>query len=308
MSKRDDEAMPAGLAETLLALQQHSQQLVALYDPQDMLRYANPAFCQAYKVEPDGRQTWADMMRQSHASGEGACVEADDIEAWLHSVSSHRRKKPFRAFEADLSDGRWLWVTETAQPQGWLLCVASDISSLRRDQGALRQARAEALTAAHSDALTGIGNRQHGMQLLQRALRHGEGWPLCVATLDIDHFKQINDGLGPAAGDAVLCDFARQLQASIRREDGCARVGGEEFLLILPAAAAAQAGAIIERLLARVRRARPLAEQPGRGYSCSVGLAEAVWGEEAGALLRRAEAALHRAKDEGRDRCVLAEA
>lgn len=304
---RNAEEMPPGLADVLLNLQQESQLLVALFDGQDVLRHANRAFRQAYKVEPDGALTWAGMMRHCHAVGEGACIETDDIEAWLAAIISRRGKIPFRAFEADLCDGRWLWVTETTQLQGWMLLVASDITSLRQDDRALRQAHAKALAAAQTDVLTGLSNRRHGMQLLQSALVHSETWPLCVATLDLDDFKQINDSFGHAAGDLVLCDFARQLQASIRREDGCARIGGEEFLLILPAAGAGQASAILERLLGRVRRSRPLPEQPERGYSCSAGLAQAVWGEEAGALLRRADAALYRAKAAGRDRVELAE-
>jgi len=257
---RNAEEMPPGLADVLLNLQQESQLLVALFDGQDVLRHANRAFRQAYKVEPDGVLTWAGMMRHCHAAGEGACIETDDIEAWLAAIISRRGKIPFRAFEADLCDGRWLWITETTQLQGWMLLVASDITSLRQDDRALRQAHAKALAAAQTDVLTGLSNRRHGMQLLQSALVHSETWPLCVATLDLDDFKQINDSFGHAAGDLVLCDFARQLQASIRREDGCARIGGEEFLLILPAAGAGQASAILERLLGRVRRSRPLPE------------------------------------------------
>jgi diguanylate cyclase (GGDEF)-like protein len=303
-----DAAVPPGLAETLLQLQQDSQLLVALFDAQDMLRHANRAFCQAYKVVPDGRLSWADMMRANHAKQEGAFIETDDIEAWLASVRSRRGKQPFRAFEVDLCDGRWLWMTETTQLQGWMLCVGSDITGLRQDDRALRQAHAKALAAAQTDVLTGLSNRRHGMQLLQGALAHTETWPLCVVTLDLDHFKQVNDRFGHAAGDLVLCDFAHQLQASIRREDGCARIGGEEFLLILPAAGVGQAGAILERLLGRVRRARPLPEHPDFAYTASAGLAEAAWGEEAGALLRRADAALYRAKASGRDRVERADA
>lgn len=297
-----DAEMPPGLAETLLDLQEDSQLLVALFDAQDVLRYANKAFRQAYHAEPDGRLNWADMMRACHRDGRGAVIEAEDIEAWLASVISRRGKLAYRAFEVDLSDGRWIWVTETSQLHGWMLLVASDITCLRQDSRSLRQAHAKALAAAQTDPLTGLSNRRHGMQLLQGALAHSETWPLCVAVLDLDDFKRINDELGHIAGDLVICDFARQLQASIRREDGCARIGGEEFLLILPAAAGAQAGAILERLLGRVRRARPLPDHPERGYTCSVGLAEAVWGEAADDLLQRADAALYQAKAAGRDR------
>lgn len=299
--------LPASLGDVLLQLQQDSQLLVALFDPQDLLRHANPAFRAAYKLAPDASPCWADIMRANHAQGQGAVIEADDIEAWLATAATRRGKQPWRAFEIDLWDGRWLWVTETVQANGWLMFVASDITGLRQDDRALRQAHVKAVRAARTDALTGLGNRRHALQLLQQALSHGESWPLCAVMLDLDHFKAINDELGHAAGDLVIRDFARQLQSSIRREDGCGRMGGEEFLLILPTAGRGQAGSIVERLLARVRLARPLAEQPERGYTCSAGLAEAQWGETAEALLQRADAALYRAKAQGRDRLVTAD-
>ena len=301
-----DPEAPPGLApeldEILLTLQEDSPVLVALFDPRDMLRHANKAYREAYKVGPEDGISWADMMRRSHARREGALIESDDIEGWLASVTSRRGKLPFRAFEADLCDGRWLWMTETVHANGWMYCVANDITCLRQDSRSLRQAHAKALAAAQTDALTGLSNRRHGMQLLQSALAQGESWPLCIASLDLDRFKHVNDTLGHAAGDQVIVDFARQLQGSIRREDGCARMGGEEFLLILPTAGLGEARAVLERLLTRVRQSRPLREQPDHGYTCSGGLAQAIWGESADALLRRADAALYCAKESGRDR------
>ena len=294
-------------AEILFTLQEDSPVLVAMFDEKDVLRHANRAFRQAYKVEPDGRLTWADLIRGNHARGEGALIETDNIDDWLASASSRRGKLPYRAFEADLCDGRWLWMTETVHANGWMFCVASDITTLRQDSRSLRQAHAKALAAAQTDALTGLSNRRHGMQLLQNALANTEAWPLCVASLDLDLFKHVNDSLGHAAGDAVIRDFARQLQACIRREDGCARIGGEEFLLILPAAGVGQAGAVLERLLGRVRLSRPLPDHPEQGYTFSGGLAQAVWGETADTLLKRADAALYRAKDAGRDRIERAD-
>ncbi|MDI4634499.1 diguanylate cyclase [Pelomonas sp. V22] len=298
----------APLPQTLLALHEASPNPAALFDAGDVLRWANKAFCEAYKVQPDGVLTWSDMMRNNHARSQGAVIEADDIEAWLAATASRRGKLPHRAFEADLSDGRWIWMSETMQADGWMLCLAIDITPLRQDSRSLRQAHAKAVRAAQTDALTGLANRRQGLQLLQQALTQPEAWPLCVAMLDLDHFKQVNDQLGHAAGDEVLRDFARQMLASTRREDGCARLGGEEFLLILPAAALGQAGVIVERLLARVRLARPLADVPEFGYRCSAGLVEAQWGESAETLLQRADAALYRAKAAGRDRVERDEA
>lgn len=298
---------PDSLAEVLLSLQQDSELLLALFDERDVLRHANAAFRSAYKTEPDGCLDWASIMRANHALGQGAVIEADDIEAWLASAASRRGKLPWRAFEVDLWDGRWIWATETVHASGWLLFVASDITGLKQESRALRQAHMKALRASQTDALTGLSNRRHSLQQLQHTLALSESWPLCAVMLDLDNFKRINDELGHAAGDLVIRDFARHLQASIRREDGCGRLGGEEFVLLLPNAGRGQAASIVERLLARVRQARPLPEHGERGYTCSAGLAEAQWGETAEALLQRADAALYRAKAAGRDRMDMAD-
>ena len=276
-------------ARRLLALHEGSPSLVALFDDQDVLRYANPAFRQAYQAEPDGHLTWAQMMRDSHRHGQGPVIEVDDIEAWLASMSALRGKLPHRAFELDFGDGRWIWMTESCQQQGWMLCIGSDITGLRQGGQSLYPAHAKALAVAQTDSLTGLSNRRHGMQLLRAALADSETWPLCVAVLGLEPVNAADDSHGPAARDLLILDFSRQLQASIRREDGCARIGGAAFVLILPAAGGSQAGAIVDRLIERVRRARPRVEQAEPAYKVSVGLVEAVWGETAEDVLRRAE-------------------
>ena len=98
-----------------------------------------------------------------------------------------------------------------------MLCIASDITDLYQSNRTLRQAHVKALAAAHTDSMTGLSNRRHGLQLLRARLSQSEIWPMCVAVLDLDFFKQINDSLGHDAGDAVICDFARLLQAGSRQ-------------------------------------------------------------------------------------------
>lgn len=292
-------APPAELRAILQSLQDDSPLMIALFDGEDCLRYANAAFRGAYALAPDAGPSWTELMRHCHATGHGGLIETDDIEAWLLATGARRGKLPYLAFDAELGDGRWIWMTETRQTQGWTLCVASDITALRHEGRAPRQPALRAAAAAQTDALTGLDNQRRGMQLLQDALAQGETWPLSVAVLELD------DPDREAADDRVIVDLARQLQASTRREDGCARFEASRFLLVLPATALPQGVAITERLLARVRRARPLAAE--RGYSCSVGVTEAVWGESAEQLLRRAEAAMARARAGGGDRLERAE-
>ena len=297
-----DDALPA----VVLDLLQASGQLVAIFDGHDILRFANPAFVQAYHLRPDGHSTWVDLMRGNYQHRRGTSIDTQDFDRWLTSARSRRGKEPFRAFESDIHGGRWIWMTETTLANGWMLCVASDITNLHQDGRSLRLTRDQALRAAQTDALTGLGNRTH---ILQQADAHiAQGQPLVLVLLELDYFKRINDGYGHPAGDEVLRDFARQLQASTRREDGCGRIGGEEFMMLLPGTDLAQASAVVQRLLDRVRASRPLAEAPAQGYTTSAGLALHRAGECMNALYRRADQALYRAKQAGRDRLLCDDA
>ncbi|UCF24483.1 MAG: GGDEF domain-containing protein, partial [Ralstonia sp.] len=121
----------------MLALWADTPVLVAAYDHTDTLRYANAAFVQAYRAQEG--QTWAELMRANHCTREGAQIDTDDIDAWIASARSRRGKTPYRAFEAELHGGRWLWMTETVHANGWLLSIASDVTPLHTGHRALRQ-------------------------------------------------------------------------------------------------------------------------------------------------------------------------
>lgn len=295
---------PEPLAQ-MIALWADTPVLLAAFDGTDTLRHANAAFLRAYHASVG--QTWAELMRSNHRDRVGARIDTDDINAWVASARSRRGKLPFRAFEAELHGGRWLWMTETVHANGWLLSIASDITPLHTGGRALRIDRDRALRAALTDPLTGISNRHHLMSVLRTSLTSLQDWPLTVAVLDLDFFKRINDTLGHAAGDCVLRDFATRMQHSARREDTCGRLGGEEFLMIFPRTTMADSRHQIARLMQAVRASRPLAQQPALGYTCSVGLAQARPHETAESLIQRADVALYAAKAGGRNRVMEAE-
>ena len=289
---------------------QGSPVLAALFDASDRLQHGNAAFLQAYGLQAVEPLSWEAIMRRNHAQGVGALIETDDIEAWLRTTRARRGKQAFRAFEADLCDGRWLWVTESVQADGWMLFVATDITALRVDDRALRQQRDQALRAAQTDALTRISNRTHILQQLQHhldAVRH-QGKPCGLVLIDLDHFKRINDRFGHAAGDRVLQDFASTVQQSLRRGDGFGRLGGEEFMLLLPGATQQVVQAVVERLLALVRERRPLPEAPALGYGCSAGMHMLQPHDSVATACGLADRALYSAKDRGRHQAVWAEA
>ena len=295
-----------GIAYRLLRLHEDSGVLVALYDGFDRLQYANSAFRQTFVIGPDEKPTWAELMRRNFRAKLGTVISNEDFDQWLISTQSRRGKIPFRAFETDVTDGRWLWMTETVQADGWMLCIASDITSLRTDGRSLRQARDRALQSSHTDELTGIANRRYVTARAEEMLaRPGQGTPGCVCILDLDHFKHINDQFGHHVGDLVLRDFAALLQRMVRRSDCFGRLGGEEFILVLPDTSIEAAEMIVERMLAAVRQSRPMKDAPGFHYSCSAGIAVARPGEPIEELFQRADRALYDAKMAGRDRIRL---
>jgi diguanylate cyclase (GGDEF)-like protein len=168
------------------------------------------------------------------------------------------------------------------------------------------ESESELRTHAHVDALTGLMNRRAFEQRAGDALSVSRRYhdPLALMLLDLDHFKQINDRRGHAGGDQALQAFARLLQACTRRGDLACRWGGEEFCVLLLRADATAARAFDTRLRRALANAASLPEP--LGYSAGLALVSA--GEQAlDEVVRRADAALYRAKSEGRGRLAEAE-
>ena len=287
----------------LMALIDASLQGYGLFDAGDILCYANPAFRAALGLDPQAHPSWVELMRQGYARSHGTQIATRDFDTWLTSARSRRGKLPYRMIETDLVDGRRVLTTETTLPGGWMLCVVTDVSDLATDWRSLRQQRDSALKDAMSDSLTGLSNRRY-LTMKTEALLDGGG-AVTLVILDLDFFKRINDGHGHDVGDLILKHFAGQLQAHARRDDLAGRLGGEEFLLVLPRADAAGARCVLERLLDSVRNSVPLAGDPAMRYTCSAGVAHSRAGENLAQLLQRADAALYRAKAAGRDRYMV---
>ncbi|HEX5842098.1 MAG TPA: GGDEF domain-containing protein [Pseudomonas sp.] len=165
----------------------------------------------------------------------------------------------------------------------------------------LRRLRRQLAVSAQTDALTGLANRAaldaRFAICHEQAQRYAR--PFALMLLDIDHLRRVNEERGHQCGDKVLQQFSQLLQECIRGSDGLGRWGGEEFLLLCPETSLEQAVAFAERICAR---ARGYAFASGQRQTLSAGVAELMPGDTLDALLQRAEAALTRAKQEGRDR------
>jgi diguanylate cyclase (GGDEF)-like protein len=178
---------------------------------------------------------------------------------------------------------------------------------LQSQRAELRAALDKVQQMAIRDELTQTYNRRHMADLiaLQRSHHHRHALPLAVALIDIDHFKQVNDRLGHAAGDAVLLRFAALASRLLRGGDLLSRWGGEEFLVLLPATNCADASAALERLRHALAAEdfSDLAPDLRITFSAGVTLIEPDDGDAA--AIERADHAMYRAKNEGRDRTVV---
>ena len=157
---------------------------------------------------------------------------------------------------------------------------------------------------ARHDALTGALSRRYFLDLLRHEIdrAHLGNQPLCMAIADLDHFKQINDRFGHAAGDRALEHFVDTCRAELRGADAIGRLGGEEFGLLLPATDLAGGREVVERLRLRLK-AVPSAKLPASvTLSVSIGITELSVDDLPERIMSRADTALYAAKTGGRDR------
>ncbi len=174
---------------------------------------------------------------------------------------------------------------------------------------ALQKALDQVRQLAVRDALTGIYNRYHLIEVLQHEIdNHRRNLtPVTITLLDVDHFKKINDAYGHLAGDQVLQDVVALIKTQIRSIDTLARYGGEEFVCILPHTTEDAANIVAERIRLAVCQSPLLVDGHDIALSVSIGLAEYAPGELLQSWLGRADRALYRAKQNGRNRTERAD-
>ena len=181
-----------------------------------------------------------------------------------------------------------------------LLAGVTDVTEQKQLEQRLRE-------LAMQDELTGLYNRRHFEELAEAEMARVRrtGAPLSLAMIDIDHFKAVNDAFGHPVGDLALKELARAMRETLRSSDVPARLGGEEFVVLLTGTALDGAMAVTERLRERVGRSEvPADKSRVARFTVSAGVAELAPGERIDSLLKRADEALYRAKEDGRNRTV----
>lgn len=273
------------MGEALLARGRHAEAKSALTALLDELRAADP-LATLFRVHHA-------LHRACRALGEHA-LALGHLEAYLR-IERQRSTSQLRA-----------------QSQHFVTRVESEQARLQADRARLEAQRERTRAAefeAHAllDQLTGLANRRHLDRQLPLLLAAAEqrGHPLTLALVDVDLFKSINDRFGHTVGDRVLTTLAQMLRENTRGSDLVARIGGEEFLLVLPDAPPADALEVCERLRARVAAHDWSVLAPGLTVTLSLGLAHApTYAPQP--LFERADAAMYRAKHRGRNRVEIA--
>jgi diguanylate cyclase (GGDEF)-like protein len=186
----------------------------------------------------------------------------------------------------------------------WFALMSGHISQLRKE---LADSKSALEALLERDDLTGVGNRRYLRQVLAQEKNRCDrsGATFCVALLDLDYFKKVNDTYGHPAGDAMLKTFALVAQDGLRRTDYFGRYGGEEFMLVMSETKLDGARIKAERLRSNMEHTRHAEIDPGLVQTLSIGLAEYRRNESVEDIQKRADKALYKAKSNGRNRVEM---
>lgn len=275
-----------------------------LYDKDDRLVICNQRYREIYAesaryIVPGA--TFEEIIRRGVENGQYPDALGNE-EAWIaERIDMHQN--PSEPIEQHLPGDTWLSVQERRTSEGGLVGFRFDITELKRQER-------ELVRLAWTDSLTGAMNRHRFMELadneIDRANRHG--CKMSLLLLDADHFKLINDRHGHAAGDEVLQKLVERWKHVLRSHDVIGRIGGEEFCVLLPEIGPDGAAMAAEKLRAAIADLPFPFEGQLLRVTVSIGVATLTPGDDLPELLRRADKALYRAKETGRDRIIVSAA
>ncbi|MEH6471975.1 MAG: diguanylate cyclase [Halopseudomonas sp.] len=276
-----------------------------MFGPDDRVVFSNHNYAQLFSDTPKQfvGKTFRQASLQTYQSAHGLHIDTDDIDSWIDYALSKRRQQPFRSFQTDTKDGKWLQLTEQLLEDGHMLVYFTDVTAQKAAEAKLLQLTEQLRHHAQTDSLTGTHNRRHFTELstteLERCYR--EKRDCAMLAIDVDHFKQINDQLGHPGGDHILSSLVQALNNVMRPYDILGRIGGEEFAVLLPGAHQALAEKIAERLRRTIEQCSFEFQQQPIRVTISVGITIAQAPQDLDQLFAKADQALYLAKRSGRN-------
>lgn len=299
-AQRKAELRAAQLKEAYERLIESASEAIIAVDAAGRIELFNPAARQLFghtEAEVLGRRP-AELFLPAEPGGAAAATERCPIAATLLDGTARRgvrlncRDKAGQDIPVELSVAPLLVEDELRGAVALIVDISRQLDY---------EAQLERL--ARTDGLTGLWNRRYFVELFRHEMRRAERMcePLCLMMLDLDHFKQVNDRYGHAAGDAVLVAFAGLLKERLRELDVPGRLGGEEFCVGLPGITLDEARAVADRLRQSIAELEIVAD--GRRIPITVSIGVAKWDgrESLDTLLGRVDAALYQAKHAGRN-------
>ena len=290
-------------AGTCPALRGALSELVARGRPVDPAEMAALQARHAALEEPQAAALGAVAQQVAAALEEGlALLAGAEADAARYGASLETAGQAIRAGGPQLAQVLARLLGDTIELCRRSQAAAERLRARAEEARQLRAALEEARRAAQTDPLTALPNRRAFEETLAALIEGGER--LCLALLDVDRFKAINDAQGHAAGDLVLREVAAVLQAGRPAGEWPARIGGDEFAVVLPGSGRAEAEARAEALRRSIAALEflPPGDGPPFTVTASIGVAEHKPGEGPEALIARADQALYAAKRGGRDR------
>jgi diguanylate cyclase (GGDEF)-like protein len=279
---------------------------VGIFNKDDRLIYCNDAMGALFGMSAEAalNQSFSELSSYCFNSGKGINIESETLEVWLSYALAKRRSCQYRAFETDTKEGKWFLVTEQLVNKEYLYIYSTDITDKKESENALKLMSDQLQKLATTDYLTGLYNRRFFYEKAEIEFNRNrrKNQTCSVMVFDLDNFKRINDKFGHAAGDALLKAFAINVQPYRRSYDTFARIGGEEFAILLPNTEKRNAYVIAERIRASIEDLVVPFENELLNMTVSIGVKENTGDlESVDQIMQSADKNLYQAKCNGRN-------